>query len=91
MPQKNTMFDMNKYCNGEYSGTRSYSTCNNIGYSKLVTSGNNPALSNKMQFSQMLRSRKFKRINTTNPTTSSATTIPLYLFPDGYVFSGSAV
>lgn len=87
MPQNNVMFDINKYCNGTYSSTRSYSTCNNIGYSNLVTSGNNPRLSNSMQFSQMLRTRRFKRINNTPTTPTNRPEVPLYLFPDGYVFS----
>ncbi len=85
MPQKPSMFDINKFCNGERS------TCNNIGYSRINTAGNNPTLSNKMQYSQMLRSRRFKNIP--NPDTNPPYTIPeipLYRFPTGYIFTMSS-
>ena len=83
MPQKNSMFDIVKFCNGERS------TCNNIGYSKVVTAGNDPSLSNKMQFSQMLRSRRFKKVTTTNMDVPDKKELPLYLFPTGFIFNRS--
>ena len=86
MPNKPSMFDINKFCNGERS------TCNNIGYSQVTTAGNDPSLSNKMQYSQMLRSRRFKNVRNTNtnpPPTKQE--IPLYRFPTGYIFTGSSI
>ncbi len=83
MPPKNSMFDIVKFCNGERS------TCNNIGYSKVVTAGNDPSLSNKMQFSQMLRSRRFKNVTTTNIDVPDKKELPLYLFPTGFIFKHS--
>jgi hypothetical protein len=90
MPQKNSMFDIVKFCNGERS------TCNNIGYSKVVTSGNDPSLSNKMQFSQMLRSRRFKKVTTTNKDVPVGKKdpdeiFPLHLFPGGYIHTRSTL
>ena len=86
MPQKPSMFDINKFCNGERS------TCNNTGYSQVTTAGNDPTLSNKMRYSQMLHSRRFKNIRNTNmesiPTKQE---LPLYRFPTGYIFTGSSI
>jgi|SaaInlStandDraft_5_1057022.scaffolds.fasta_scaffold43221_3 hypothetical protein len=86
MPQKPSMFDINKFCNGERS------TCNNIGYSKTTTAGNDPSQSNKMRYSQMLRSRRFKNVRNTsmNPPPTKQE-IPLYHFPTGYIFSMSSI
>ena len=85
MPQKPSMFDINKFCNGERS------TCNNIGYSRINTAGNDPSLSNKMQYSQMLRSRRFKNVRNTDTNPPPAKQeVPLYRFPNGYIFSMSS-
>lgn len=85
MPQKPSMFDINKFCNGERS------TCNNIGYSRINTAGNNPTLSNKMQYSQMLRSRRFKNVQNTNMNPPTAIPqLPIYRFPTGYIFTMSS-
>ena len=85
MPQKPSMFDTNKFCNGERS------TCNNIGYSRINTAGNDPSLSNKMQYSQMLRSRRFKNVRNTDTNPPPAKPeVPLYRFPNGYIFSMSS-
>ncbi len=85
MPQKPSMFDINKFCNGERS------TCNNIGYSRINTAGNDPTLSNKMRYSQMLHSRRFKNVRNTNmESTFTKPEIPLYRFPTGYIFTMSS-
>ena len=85
MPQKPSMFYINKFCNGERS------TCNNIGYSRINTAGNDPSLSNKMQYSQMLRSRRFKNVrNTTVGPPIVKQELPVYRFPTGYIFAESS-
>ena len=84
MHQKPSMFDINKFCNGERS------TCNDIGYSKINTAGNDPSISNKMQYSQMLRTRRFKNITSTNTVIPPKTEIPIYHFPTGYIFVQSS-
>ena len=86
MPQKPSMFDINKFCNGERS------TCNIIGYSKTTTAGNDPSLSNKMRYSQMLRSRRFKNVRNTSMIPPPAKQeIPLYHFPTGNIFNMSSI
>ena len=84
------MFDIVKFCNGEKS------TCNNVGNSKVVTAGNDPSSSNKMQFSQMLRSRRFKKVTTTNMDVLAGTKytskiFPLHTFPHGYIHTRSTL
>jgi len=90
MPQKPSMFDIVKFCNGEKS------TCNNVGYSKVVTAGNDPSSSNKMKFSQMLRSRRFKNVTTINKDAFTGKKdpdeiFPLHLFPHGYIHTRSTL
>ena len=83
MPQNPSMFDINKFCNGERS------TCNNTGYSQVTTAGNDPTLSNKMRYSQMLHSRRFKNIRNTKSIPIKQE-LPLYRFPTGNIFSMSS-
>ena len=66
--------------------------CNNVGYNRLVTSTNNPSVSNKMRYSQLLRSRRFKpitKIGTSVPPPKPE--VPLYLFATGQIFAQSAI
>jgi hypothetical protein len=77
-------FDIDKFC------TRNQIPCNNVGYNRLVTSTNNPSVSNKMRYSQLLRSRRFKpiqKIGTSVPPPKPE--IPLYLFATGQIFAQS--
>lgn len=85
MPQKNSMFDIIKFCNGERS------TCNNVGYSKHATSGNDPMSSNRMRYSQMLHSRRFKNVTTTNLHVPEKKVILFHHNPHGYIFKHSAL
>ena len=77
-------FDIDKFC------SRQGIPCNNVGYNRLVTSTNNPSVSNKMRYSQLLRSRRFKpiqKIGTSVPPPKPE--IPLYLFATGQIFAQS--
>ena len=69
MPQRNSMFDINKFCNGERSGQRA--TCNFVEYSKITTAGNDPSISNKMRYAQFVRSGRFKNVRNTNPPSAN--------------------
>ena len=84
MTRNNEKFDIGKFC------SRQGIACNNVGYNRLVTSTNNPSVSNKMRYSQLLRSRRFKpiqKIGTSVPPPKPE--IPLYLFATGQIFAQS--
>lgn len=78
---KQSMFDIHKFCNGEGS------TCNNIENPNIVTAGNNPSASQNMQYSQLLRSRKFTRVHNMTPETPPVQPpVPFYRYATGYIF-----
>jgi hypothetical protein len=74
--------DFDKFCG------RKKGNCTNVGYNKLVTSTNNPSTSNKMRYSQLLRTQRFKSVRTYGtqvPPISNER--PLYLFATGQIFT----
>lgn len=84
MSRINQKFDIDKFC------SRDRVACNNVGYNRLVTSTNDPSVSNKIRYSQLLRSRRFKpiqKIGTSVPPPKPE--IPLYLFATGQIFAES--
>ena len=81
MPGVNTMFSIKKFCEEKI-------TCQNVGYSNFVTASNDPSLSNKMRYSQFLRSRRFKTVKQHGPNVPPINKEPpLYLLPIGQVLS----
>jgi hypothetical protein len=75
---------IDKYCN------RKTANCNNVSYNRIVTSGNNPSISNKMRYSQLLRTQRFKTIRTYNVSVPPVKEeLPLYLFSTGQIFTQS--
>ena len=78
--------DIDKFCG------RNKGTCNNVGYNKLVTSTNNPSTSNKMRYSQLLRTQRFKNVRTYRAQVPPVNNErPLYLFATGQIFTQSAI
>lgn len=81
MPGVNNMFSIKKFCEEKI-------TCQNVGYSNFVTASNDPSLSNKMRYSQFLRSRRFKTVKQHGPNVPPINKEPpLYLLPIGQVLS----
>jgi hypothetical protein len=75
---------IDKYCN------RKTANCNNVSYNRIVTSGNNPSISNKMRYSQLLRTQRFKTVRTYNVSVPPVKEeLPLYLFSTGQIFTQS--
>jgi len=59
----------------------------NIGYKKIVTSTNNPSISNKIRYSQLLRTQRFKTVRTYNVNVPPIKNeLPVYLFSTGQIF-----
>jgi hypothetical protein len=59
------MTDVNpkiEYCANKQSSTssRMVATCSSVQYNKLNTGGNDPAISKRMLYSQMVRSNSYK-------------------------------
>lgn len=82
MPSTNTAFDINKFCSSENA------TCNNVGYKRLVTSTNNPSISNKLRYSQYVRSLRFKTVRTIGQSPPPINNErPLFLFAIGQIFT----
>jgi hypothetical protein len=78
----NRDFDIDKFC------SRKKGSCSNVGYNKLVTSTNNPSTSNKMRYSQMLRTQRFKTVRTYKTQVPPINNErPLYLFATGQIFT----
>jgi hypothetical protein len=79
-------FDIDKFCSKQGIG------CNNVGYNRLVTTNNDPSISNKMRYSQLLRTRRFKQIQVPGLRAPPLNTPqPLYLFSTGQIFTRSAI
>ena len=79
-------FDIDKFC------SKQGIACNNVGYNRLVTTNNDPSISNKMRYSQLLRTRRFKQIQVPGLRAPPLNTPqPLYLFSTGQIFTRSAI
>ena len=79
-------FDIDKFC------SKQGLACNNVGYNRLVTSNNDPSISNKMRYSQLLRTQRFKNIQVPGARAPALNTPqPLYLFATGQIFARSAI
>jgi hypothetical protein len=84
MSRINQDFDIDKFC------SRQGIARNNVGYNRIVTSGNNPSISNKMRYSQLLRTQRFKTVRTYNVSVPPVKEeLPLYLFSTGQIFTQS--
>ena len=82
MAENKSKSAIDKYCE------RKTATCNNIGYNKIVTSSNDPSTSNKMRYSQLLRTQRFKTVRTYNVSVPPVKNqLPIYLFPTGQIFT----
>ena len=85
MTEHNARPDINKICG------RKKGACN-IGYNKIVTSSNNPSISNKLRYSQLLRTQRFKTVRTYNVNVPPINNErPLYLFATGQIFTRSVI
>ena len=79
-------FDIDKFCSSQGLA------CNDVGYNRLVTSNNDPSISNKMRYSQMLRTQRFKKIQVPGVRPPALNTPqPLYLFATGQIFTRSVI
>jgi hypothetical protein len=77
MPNKNTMFDINRFCANR-------SSANN--YSRQTTAGNDPSISNKMRYSQIVQSAVYKNVRVYDTIIpGEKEPLPTYYFPDGQV------
>jgi hypothetical protein len=77
----NNMFSIKKFCEEKI-------TCQNVGYSNFVTASNDPSISNKMRYSQFLRSRRFKTVKQNGtPVPPINNERPLYLLPVGQILA----
>jgi len=86
MSRINSTFDINKFCNGEKS------TCNNVGYNRVVTTNNDPSITKRLRYSQVLRAQRFKQILVPGPKAPAVNTPqPLYLFATGQIFTRSGL
>ena len=85
MTEYNARPDINKICG------RKKGACN-VGYNKIVTSSNNPSISNKLRYSQLLRTQRFKTVRTYNVNVPPINNErPLYLFATGQIFTRSVI
>ena len=74
------MFDIIKHC-GANGGT-----CNNH-YSKNKTAGNDPYISRRMRYSQLVRGHKYTTVrNFQYDVASPIEKLPAHLFPKGQIF-----
>jgi hypothetical protein len=79
------MFSIKKFCEEKI-------TCQNVGYSNFVTASNDPSISNKMRYSQFLRSRRFKTVTKVGPPVPPINNErPLYLLPVGQILQRSRI
>jgi hypothetical protein len=86
MSRINSTFDINKFCSEEKS------TCNNVGYNRLVTTNNDPSITKRLRYSQMLRTQRFKKIQVPGVRPPALNTPqPLYLFATGQIFTRSVI
>jgi len=85
MSQSKNKFDIFNFCNGQKA------TCNNVTYSKIVTSGNDPSMSAKMRYSQYLRTNRFKTKRTTKQAPPVTSEIPYHHFVQGQIFNKSLI
>ena len=82
--QNNERIYIDRFC------TRGRAAGNNAGYNKIVTSTNDPSTSNKMRYSQLLRTQRFKTVRTYNVSVPPVKNeLPIYLFPTGQIFTQS--
>jgi hypothetical protein len=74
------MFDIIKFCNTNGD------SCNNH-YSKNKTAGNDPYISRRMRYSQMVRGNKYTTVrNFQNAIAPVVEELPAHLFPKGQIF-----
>lgn len=65
---KNSLFNINKFCDPSYqrskiSGqTNQLITCNPVEYNKVKTATNDPSISSKMRYSQLVKSSRYKQV-----------------------------
>ena len=86
MSRNNQYFDIDKFC------ARDRAARNTVGYNKIVTSSNDPSTSNKMRYSQLLRTQRFKTVRTYNVSVPPVKNeLPVYLFSTGQIFTRSVI
>jgi hypothetical protein len=91
MPQNN--FDIFKFCYGNKNKghTNQSASCNPVKYTKVVTGGNDPSMSSKMRFSQLVKTSRYKHHqNQGNPVTVSDTQ-PIIYYSHGQIETISQV
>ena len=77
MQSRQNKFDIDRFCANRRSANN---------YSRQITAGNDPSISNRMRFSQIVQSVTYKKMPTQTtviPVVSEP--LPTYYFPDGQV------
>ena len=65
---KNSLFNINKFCDPSYQRSKSSGqtnqiiTCNPVEYNKVKTATNDPSISSKMRYSQLVKSSRYKQV-----------------------------
>jgi len=82
MPNRNVMFDINKFC----ANRTGANNCSQPIYLPQKTAGNDPSISDKMRYSQIVQNAVYKNVIIRQPITPEVRAdLPTYYFPDGQV------
>lgn len=77
MPNRNVMFDINKFCANRTGANN---------FSRQKTAGNDPSISDKMRYSQIVQNTVYKKVVIRQPVVPEVREdLPTYYFPDGQV------